>query len=133
MFAFNYTIMLGSKKETSLMKNARRMENGLKLLAKKLTTIITTNIFNRNVKFSMNHMKKNRENTRKIIFVVEKECPSSLVEIIYHGEKELCTCERWNFIGAPNIHVQEFKIVSGMYSARGKGQSRLFSKRANMA
>ena len=81
------------------MKNVMRMENRLKLLAKKLTTIITANVFNRNVKLSLNHMKKNRENTGTIIFVVEKECPSSSVEIIYHGVKESCTYESWNFVG----------------------------------
>ena len=120
MFAFNYTVLFGSKKATSLMKNAMRMENRLKLLAKKLTIIITVNGFNKNVKLSLNHMKKNGENTGNIIFVVKK-CPSSSTEIIYQGEKEPCTSESWNFIGAPNIHVKKFKTVSGMYNARGKG------------
>ena len=109
------------------------MENRLKLLAKKLTTIITVNGFNTNVKLSLNHMKNNGEDMGNIGFVVEKECPSSSPEIIYHGKKEPCTCESWNFVGAPNIHVQKFKIVCGMYSAKGKEQLRLLSKRENMA
>ena len=85
------------------------------------------------MKLSFNHIKKNGENTGNIRFVVEEECPGSSAKIIYHGEKEPCTCEDWNFVRAPNIHVQEFKTVCGMYSASGKGQPRQLSKRTNMA
>ena len=106
MFVFNRITLLGIKRATLLMKNDMRMENRKKLLAKKLTNIIIVNGFNTNVKLSLNHMKKNEENTGNIKFVVEKECPSSSAEIIYHGEKESCTCESWNFVGALNIHVQ---------------------------
>ena len=59
------------------MKNAMRMENTQKLLVEKLTSIITSNGFNKGVKLSLNHMKKNRENTENIIFVVEEECLGS--------------------------------------------------------
>ena len=128
-FVFNYTILLRGKRATVLMKNTMRMENRLKFLIDKLNNTITTNGFNRRVKLSLNHMKKNEENMGNIIFVVEEECPGSSAKIIYHGEKESCTCECWNFVGALNIHVQEFKTVCGMYSASGKGQPRLLSKR----
>ena len=121
VFTFNYTVLLGGKTATSLMKNSMRIENILKLLAKKLTTIMTTNGFNRGVKLSLNHMKKNKENTWNIRFVVEEECPGSSAKIIYHGEKEQCTWEGWKFARASNIHVQKFKIVCGMYSVSGKG------------
>ena len=48
--------LLGSMKATSLMENAMRVKNRLKLLAEKFTTIITENDFNKGV-------KKKRRNT----------------------------------------------------------------------
>ena len=73
------------------------------------------------MKLSFNHIKKNGENTGNIRFVVEEECPGSSAKIIYHGEKEPCTCEDWNFVRALNIHVQSSKQCVVCIVLVGKG------------
>lgn len=59
----------------------------------------------------------------KALVLVDKRCsPCRTTEIFYNDDGVLITIIGWSMIRSPYINVYEFKGVSGMSEAMGKGK-----------
>ena len=88
MFALNNVVLLWNIGATAVVKDAMSVKKGLKSCTEELTTIVTINSLNVDLKLSGNHVQKCREDVKYIRHMDEKKSPCGATKIIHDSKKK---------------------------------------------